>query len=100
MANAYLHGKGFSDRLAWNIGSCYTLEPFIGAGLGVAFNTVSNFYSEVYDGSRFGTARALMNNNLRTSLAWQLSAGLNLYNDSHVNYSPLKQRAFNTKQLN
>lgn len=81
MANAYLHGKGLSDSLAWNVGSCYTLEPFIGAGLGVAFNTLYNFHSEYVDGE----AIAIMNDNFRTSFAWQLSAGLNLFNDSHFN---------------
>ena len=81
MANAYLHGKGLSDSLAWNVGSCYTLEPFIGAGLGVAFNTLYNFHSESVDGE----AKAIMNDNFRTSFAWQLSAGLNLFNDSHFN---------------
>ncbi len=81
MANAYLHGKGISQRLNWITPYGFNIEPFIGGGLGVAFNTVSNFHTVLVTGSSL----AYEQDKLRTSLAWQLSAGLNFYNDGDFN---------------
>lgn len=46
LATVILHGAGLSDKLAWSIGQTSMLQPFAGIGLGVAYNTVSNFHSE------------------------------------------------------
>ena len=81
MGNLYLHGKGLSDHLVWNTGYGFSLEPFIGAGLGVAFNTVSNFHTI----RSTGVSQSFQPDNLRSSIAWQLSAGLNFYNDGNFN---------------
>ena len=81
MFNLYLHGAGLSDSLKMNIGNTCALEPFIVGGLGVSFNTVTNFYSARTD----GVYATIEQDNLKTSLAWQLSAGLQLINNSHFN---------------
>ena len=81
MVNVYFHGKGLNDQLNWNTNYGFNVEPFIGGGLGVAFNTVSNFHSL----SSGGNMMSYVPDMLRTSLAWQFSGGLNLYNDSHFN---------------
>jgi hypothetical protein len=46
LATVVLHGAGLSDRLAWKVGQASMLQPFAGVGLGIAYNTVSNFHSE------------------------------------------------------
>jgi opacity protein-like surface antigen len=81
MANLYVHGAGISDYLKMNVKNIFSIEPFIGGGLGVAFNTVSNFNSL----ESTGTYSSVEQDNFRTALAWQLSAGLQLINDSHFN---------------
>ncbi len=79
MVNAYLHGAAFPDMLVYKMGHEYFIEPFIGGGLGVSFNTMSNFKSLKPDG--FYVSYAL--DNFRTSLSGQASAGLRLYNQSN-----------------
>jgi opacity protein-like surface antigen len=81
MWNVYLHGKGYSDDLNYNVYDDIFMEPFVGGGLGVAFNTVSNFHSNRVD----ATVASIMNDNYKTSIAWQFSAGLNFYNTSNFN---------------
>jgi len=81
MANAYLHGGELSDMLNVNVGPTYSIAPFIGGGLGVAFNTVTNFYSL----RTTGVYTAIEQDHAITSLAWQLSAGLELMSQSNFN---------------
>jgi hypothetical protein len=45
MWNMYFHGKGYSDALTYQVHNNIFVEPFIGGGIGAAFNTVSNFHS-------------------------------------------------------
>ena len=87
MANIYLHGQGLSDKMKWDLSSGFPMEPFIGAGIGVAFNTMSNFHavSAATPAGANGPVVSMLPDQLRTSFAWQLSAGLNLYNDTHFN---------------
>jgi len=81
MANLYLHGAAMSNSLKVDLSNAHAIEPFIGGGLGVGFNTVSNFYSVKTN----GVYAAIEPDNFRTSLAWQLSAGLQLINDTNFN---------------
>lgn len=81
MANLYLHGAAMTDSLKFDLWNVYALEPFIGGGLGVGFNNVSNFYSVKTN----GVYAAIEQDNFVTSLAWQLSAGLQLINNSNYN---------------
>ena len=74
MANLYLHGSGISDSLKMNVMNMLTIAPFIGGGLGVAFNDMNSFYSARTN----GVYAAIEQDNFRTALAWQLSAGLEL----------------------
>tara|TARA_R110002126_G_scaffold175960_1_gene324559 strand:+ start:11964 stop:12758 length:795 start_codon:yes stop_codon:yes gene_type:complete len=87
MANAYLHGREYPGILNRALGQGFFVEPFIGGGLGVAFNTVSNFHSvsQTRSGVNRGPVVAMILDHERTSLAYQFSAGLNLYNNTHFN---------------
>ena len=80
MWNIYLHGKGYSDTLTYHLYDNFFVEPFIGGGIGAAFNTVSNFHSILSTGS----VKAIEANNLMTSLAWQFTAGVNFFNHDHL----------------
>jgi opacity protein-like surface antigen len=75
MANLYLKGSGLSNRLVYN-----GFEPFIGGGLGVAFNSVNDFYSQRLSDSLY---RGILQDHLRTSLAFQFSAGIRLMESEH-----------------
>ena len=81
MTNLYLHGAAMSDSLKVGLWNIYVIEPFIGGGLGVGFNNVSNFHSVKPSGEYV----AIRQDNFRTSLAWELSAGLQLINNSNFN---------------
>lgn len=87
MVNAYLHGRGYSDRLNRALGRGFFVEPFIGGGLGVAFNTVSNFHSlsQSPAADNIGPVVSMMVDHERTSLAYQFSAGLSFYHDTNFN---------------
>ena len=76
MGNLYLKGSGISDRFNF-----FGVEPFIGGGIGVAFNTIQDFHSQRFSDSTF---RGIMQDHLKTSLAFQFSAGMRLI--SSVNY--------------
>ena len=77
MENLYLHGASLSDSLQINLWNGYAIEPFIGGG----FNYMSNFHSTKID----SVYTAIMQDNFRTSLAWQLSAGFQLINNTDFN---------------
>ncbi len=64
MGNLYFHGRGISDNFVWHTNYGLNIEPFIGGGLGVAFNTVSNTRSI----RSTGLATSFMQDTLRTSL--------------------------------
>ncbi len=81
MWNAYLHGGSYSNTLNLELIRGLFIQPFIGGGLGVGLNTVYNFHSILST----GMVKAIEATNLVTSLAWQLSAGVNFYNESNFN---------------
>jgi hypothetical protein len=79
MVNGYLYGKEFN---VYSGG----IEPFIGGGLGVSFNNVYQFHT-VRDDQSTTYFRGVEQDNFRMSLAWQLSAGLQLVKLSKFNLS-------------
>jgi opacity protein-like surface antigen len=80
MANLYLHGSNYA-RTFWQD---FRIQPFIGAGIGVGFNKVSNFHSEK-DPAVGDYIVAVEQDRLRSSLAWQLSAGLEILSCNYLN---------------
>lgn len=72
LANITLHGEGLN--LFTKLNSNTTLQPFAGAGAGVAYNKVSDFYSVLQDNSQ--TITSTMEPKTKTSFAWQVNAGL------------------------
>lgn len=70
--NATLYGQEISKDLIWNTGSVGFIQPFLGTGLGVSYNTVSNFHSITTN----GTTASILANNTSPSFAYQFNAGL------------------------
>lgn len=87
MMNGQVFGEGISDSLLWALGSQMTLQPTVGGGLGVAYNTLSNFYSTrsitepLYGQKQLGV---FGNNTKISSLACQLQAGLHFTYGTHA----------------
>jgi len=74
--NVYFH---LPERLAWNVGGV-NVTPLIGGGVGVGLNKVTNFQTTGW--STVSTAGILQYTtialpNLKASVAWQATAGLN-----------------------
>ncbi len=78
MANLYFSGSGLSESLVYYFNHGYQLEPFVGAGLGVAFNNMTNFKSLKPVGLYVSYAL----DNARTSLSTQGTVGLRLYSEA------------------
>lgn len=78
MVNATLYGQGLSDRLAYSMGNYGVIQPVIGGGVGVSYNTVSNFHT-VLDNSLIVTS--VLQDQTKASFAWQLNAGLEMKKD-------------------
>lgn len=78
MANVFLDGQG--TNLFTKLNSLTTLQPFVGGGIGIAYNTLSNFHSVLASSSIAGTngVASIMNSNSQTTFAWQISAGAEL----------------------
>lgn len=77
MANAYFFGSG----LNWFIPvSCTVImQPFIGGGIGVAYNTLSNFHSVLSTTtSGSNNIASIMNPKTFSAFAWQAMIGLEL----------------------
>lgn len=82
MANLFLEGSGLPHDLSYH-STHFTLDPFVGAGVGVAFNTVSNFYTiPVGSSAKVST----MNSHTQTSFAYQLGAGVNLITQKSLSF--------------
>ena len=73
LANMYLHGQGVSPSFVMHAWNNVTVQPFIGAGLGVSYNKISRFYSiRANDDKAVATGFEKTN----ASFAWQASAGI------------------------
>jgi opacity protein-like surface antigen len=83
MANVYLNGAAISEYLKVTLWNSYAIEAFIGGGLGVGFNETNSFHSV----KTTGEISAFVPSNFTTSLAWQLSAGLQLMNTENYHLS-------------
>lgn len=75
--NASLFAKGLEDRkygsyLIKDMGRFGYIQPTVGAGIGVSYNTVSNFHT-IIDGTYYNTS--VMQDATIASFAWQLDAG-------------------------
>lgn len=73
MVDAYLQGKGLSDHLYYNLGHNMGVQPIASVGVGVAYNTVTNFHSVTGN-----TASSIMPDKTTSSFAWKASVGLQL----------------------
>ncbi|STY31297.1 Opacity protein and related surface antigens [Legionella wadsworthii] len=75
MFQGTLYGQGWSDKLAYEIGNFGLIQPIIGGGVGVSYNSISNFHT-VLDATQGITS--VMQDLTRASFAWQLNAGIEL----------------------
>lgn len=78
MLNGTLYGQGWSDKLAYEMNGVGLIQPVIGGGIGVSYNTMSNFHS-VMDFRQEIISE--MQDLTKASFAWQLNAGLELKKD-------------------
>jgi len=67
-----------ADFWCWTVCDCYKLAPFIGAGVGVAYNTLSDFHSVLPapSGNVSEPVRSIMVSNRRVGLAGQAMGGI------------------------
>ena len=79
MGNIYLHGSHVFEKF-----KNYGWEPFLGGGCGVAFNSMTEFHSQRFSDSMY---RGILQDHLRTSFAFQFSAGLQLLNVSDYEFA-------------
>ena len=73
MFNGTIDVQSLSDHLAWTTNGKGFIQPFIGAGIGASYNTVSNFHT-ILTASQ--NATSVMSDNTKASLAYQFNAGL------------------------
>lgn len=75
MANLYINGKAV--KLFTHMGSKTILQPIVGLGLGIAYNTVSDFHSVQASSSVAGSndVTSIMNSNTKSAFAWQAFLG-------------------------
>ncbi len=73
MFNGTLYGGGLSDHLLMHLSSNSTLQPIVGAGLGISYNTISDFHSELANSNAIVS---LMQDHSRYAFAYQLMAGM------------------------
>ncbi|MBA2653464.1 MAG: outer membrane beta-barrel protein [Gammaproteobacteria bacterium] len=80
MFNLTLYAAGLSDCLTLHVGRSAFIQPFIGAGLGIAYNTVENFHSVLGDDPNafLAPVSSIMLEETKSAFAWQLNAGLEL----------------------
>lgn len=78
MVGGVIYGEGLSERLAYSMGSYGIIKPVVGGGIGVSYNTVSNFHT-VLDNNAIVTT--VLQDQTKPSFAWQLNAGLELKKD-------------------
>ena len=53
----------------------FVIDPFINAGIGIAYNTVSNFHSVLTSGSHAGAIVSAEQDQTEIGFAYQLGAG-------------------------
>lgn len=78
--NFYMYGTKYTSL---DLGYGFRLHPYIGTGVGVAYNKMNNFHSVLTDsvpsnGLTLHHVTSAMNPNTKRSLGWQFSAGLEL----------------------
>ena len=76
MGTLFINGSGLSDR-AFYQGSGFIIDPFVGAGLGGAFNTVDNLHS-VQTGAGARAFSLMPAANSTRAFAYQFSAGFDI----------------------
>ncbi|WP_419419915.1 hypothetical protein ACNVED_01005 [Legionella sp. D16C41] len=75
MFNGTFYGREWSNILAYELGNYALIQPIIGGGIGVSYNSISNFHT-VLDANSGVTS--VMQDLTKASFAWQLNAGLEL----------------------
>ena len=91
-----LANTGLGNMLVHDMFGCGTVQPFVGGGVGVSYNTVSNFHT-INDSSL--TATRIMNDATIASFAWQLNTGLNWQITERLGFD-IGYRYFNAGRFN
>lgn len=75
-ANVFLNKSG--NCYNWDCGSCFNIAPFIGGGIGVAYNTLYDFHSvlPLQAGQTVQEVRSIMNYRQKTAFAGQVMVGI------------------------
>ena len=80
MANVIFNGSGLSGPFSYK-NENLSLETFVSVGIGVALNTVKNFYS-IQAGTDIPFS--LMKDNAKTDFVYQLGAGINFRTNKNI----------------
>lgn len=81
MATLFANGSGISERLNYQ-GNGFIIDPFVGAGLGAAFNTVDNMHSNQVVGNK---SFSIMTAGYTTrEFAYQFSVGFEVKTDKKL----------------
>jgi opacity protein-like surface antigen len=91
-----LANSSFGNMLVHDMFGCGTVQPFVGGGVGVSYNTLSNFH-KINDNSLIATS--IMNDTTVASFAWQLNAGLNWQITERLGFD-IGYRYFNAGRFN
>ncbi len=91
-----LANTGFGNMLVHDMFGCGTVQPFVGGGVGVSYNTLSNDH-RILDGSL--TATGSKNDATIASFAWQLNTGLNWQITERLGFD-IGYRYFNAGRFN
>ncbi len=85
MFNALIYTGALYHALIWHLTNLMSLQPFFGAGIGVAYNTVNNFHSVTAATTNgFQNVNSIGNKVTQTSLAWQALVGLHFIVTHHI----------------
>lgn len=85
MGNLYLNKFGAHHYLDYHFTHAINIFPFAGAGVGVGYNNMTNFHSEVPTTGSVGVA-SVMPDNTEKSLAYQAMVGLVLEINSTLSF--------------
>lgn len=81
MLDALFYGAGFPHHpLVWDISKSVSLQPFVGIGAGISYNTVSDFHTVLANTNQ---VVSVGNENTESAFSWQLEAGADFKIQQH-----------------